>query len=313
MQVIQLHHPYQPTEIVQEPIVLALGFFDGVHLGHQQVIKTAKKIADEKGLPLAVMTFNQHPKIVFSPMDEQEMRYLTTVERKKELLEELGVDILYLIHFTYDFGTQSPQTFVDDYMVGLNAQVVVAGFDYTYGPKGQTNMNTLIEHAKGRFEVISVPQQSFHQTKISSTRIRNYLSIGQIEKANKLLGTPYQTDGVVVHGLKRGRQMGYPTANIDTKDIELLPGIGVYVVKIKVKDQWYKGIASIGYNITFDSETGLTCEVYILDFDDMIYGEQVQIHWLHYLRGEVKFDGMEGLIKQLDKDAVATRKYFEKN
>ena len=313
MQVIQLQHPYDPDSIIKDPIVLALGFFDGVHLGHQKVIRTAKKIADERGTPLAVMTFNQHPKIVFSPMDEEEMRYLTTIERKKELLEDLGVDILYLVQFTYDFGTQHPQDFVDRYMVGLHAQVVVAGFDYTYGPKGQTNMDTLVDHARGRFEVVSVPQQSFHNTKISSTQIRDYLSSGQIEKANELLGYPYQTDGVVVHGLKRGRQMGYPTANIDTKDIELLPSVGVYVVKIKVKEKWYQGMTSIGYNITFDTITGLTCEVYILDFDEMIYGEHVTIHWLHYLRGEVKFDGVESLIKQLDEDAVMTRAYFQEN
>lgn len=311
MEIIELSHPYNDEEIVQEPIVLALGFFDGVHLGHQAVIRTAKEEAVKRGIKLAVMTFNQHPKIVYSKLDEESMFYLSTNERKAELLEGLGVDILYLVDYTWAFGSQSPQEFVDCYIVELNAKAVVAGFDYTYGKKDVANMQTLPEHADGRFDIVEVDQLSINQHKIASTSIREHIETGQIQAANKELGYLYQTSGTVVHGEKRGGALlGYPTANVETSSKELLPGIGVYIVEFFVSDKWHQGMASVGYNVTFGENRPVTCEVFILDFDQMIYGEQVKVRWHHYLRGEIKFDGLDGLIKQLDQDLVDTKAYF---
>lgn len=311
MEIIELSHPYNDEEIVQEPIVLALGFFDGVHLGHQAVIRTAKDEAVKRGIKLAVMTFNQHPKIVYSKLDEESMFYLSTNERKAELLEGLGVDILYLVDYTWAFGSQSPQEFVDCYIVELNAKAVVAGFDYTYGKKDVANMQTLPEHADGRFDIVEVDQLSINQHKIASTSIREHIETGQIQAANKELGYLYQTSGTVVHGEKRGGALlGYPTANVETSSKELLPGIGVYIVEFFVSDKWHQGMASVGYNVTFGENRPVTCEVFILDFDQMIYGEQVKVRWHHYLRGEIKFDGLDGLIKQLDQDLLDTKAYF---
>ena len=150
MEIIELKHPYQEKEIIQEPIVLSLGFFDGVHLGHQAVIRKAKEEAVKYGYKLAVMTFNQHPKIVYTKLDDESMFYLSTNERKAELLADFGVDILYLVEYTWDFGSQEPQEFVDRYLVDLNAKVVVAGFDYTYGKPEVANMQTFPGHAAGR-------------------------------------------------------------------------------------------------------------------------------------------------------------------
>ena len=310
MEIIKIRHPHCPQ--ISEPIVLVLGFFDGVHRGHQAVIQTARQIATERQLKLAVMTFNQHPKIVYSQIKPEEMDYLSDYDRKMALLEEQQVDMVFLVDFTYPFGAQSPEEFVERYIVGLNAKVAVAGFDYTYGLKEIANMTTLPQHAAGRFEVVEVPKQVIYQDKIGSTSIRELIQTSRIDEANEALGYIYETTGVVVHGEKRGRTIGFPTANIRTRNGQLQPGVGIYTVEIKVGEQWYQGMASIGYNVTFDTETGLTVEVNIFDFTDMIYGEEVTVRWHHYLRGEVKFDGVDGLIAQLNTDKAASLTYFAK-
>lgn len=311
MQIINIHHPYDPEKLPQDDVVLALGFFDGVHRGHQEVINTAKKIANEKGLKLAVMTFNHHPAVVFQKIDHKKMKYITTIEQKEERMMRLGVDYLYVIEFTSSFAGLSPQEFVDEYMVGLHAKVVVAGFDYTYGKKDTANMSILPTYAKDRFEIVEVQKLSDREEKVSSTAIRECMKIGDMRAANQLLGYAYETTGVVVHGDKRGRLLGFPTANIKAPSYSLLPKVGVYVVKIKVADKWYMGMAQIGYNITFETNRPMTIEVNILDFSDDIYGEQVSVEWLHFLRGEKKFDNVDGLIAQLKQDEQDTREYFD--
>lgn len=311
MQIINIHHPYDPEKLPQDDVVLALGFFDGVHRGHQEVINTAKKIANEKGLKLAVMTFNHHPAVVFQKIDHKKMKYITTIEQKEERMMRLGVDYLYVIEFTSSFAGLSPQEFVDEYMVGLHAKVVVAGFDYTYGKKDIANMSILPTYAKDRFEIVEVQKLSDREEKVSSTAIRECMKIGDMRAANQLLGYAYETTGVVVHGDKRGRLLGFPTANIKAPSYSLLPKVGVYVVKIKVADKWYMGMAQIGYNITFETNRPMTIEVNILDFSDDIYGEQVSVEWLHFLRGEKKFDNVDGLIAQLKQDEQDTREYFD--
>ncbi|RHH69569.1 MULTISPECIES: bifunctional riboflavin kinase/FAD synthetase [Vagococcus] len=311
MQIINIHHPYDPEKLPQDDVVLALGFFDGVHRGHQEVINTAKKIANEKGLKLAVMTFNHHPAVVFQKIDHKKMKYITTIEQKEERMTRLGVDYLYVIEFTSSFAGLSPQEFVDEYMVGLHAKVVVAGFDYTYGKKDTANMSVLPTYAKDRFEIVEVQKLSDREEKVSSTAIRECMKIGDMRAANQLLGYAYETTGVVVHGDKRGRLLGFPTANIKAPSYSLLPKVGVYVVKIKVADKWYMGMAQIGYNITFETNRPMTIEVNILDFSDDIYGEQVSVEWLHFLRGEKKFDNVDGLIAQLKQDEQDTREYFD--
>ena len=309
MEIIRIHHPNLPQ--LKGPIVLVLGFFDGLHRGHQAVIQAGRREADRLGLPLAVMTFNQHPKIVYSRLTAAEMDYLSDLDRKMELLEANQVDMVFLVDFTYPFGSQSPQAFVEKYIVGLKAQVVVAGFDYTYGPKEAANMSTLPPHAAGRFHIIEVPELVLNQEKIGSTPIRELLREGKIDEANLALGYVYETSGVVVHGEKRGRTIGFPTANIRPQAGQVQPGPGIYVVEIQVNGIWHQGMASIGYNVTFETDTGLTCEVHIFNFNQLIYGETVKIRWHHYLRGEVKFESVQGLIQQLQTDQAASQAYFQ--
>ncbi len=311
MEIIHIHHPYDKNQIPDEQVVLALGYFDGVHRGHQEVIKRAKEVADQKQLKLAVMRFNHHPSIVFQKMNPDTMQYLSTVKRKAEIFESLGVDYFFVIAFTSAFASLRPQDFVDQYISGLHAAAVVAGFDYTYGPREIADMKQLVNYAKDRFEVIEVEELKNAAEKISSTHIREALAEGNMEKANAYLGYVYQIEGTVIHGDARGRLLGFPTANIQTEKHTRLPRNGVYIVSIKVNGTWYRGTASIGHNITFEADRDKTVEVYILDFNKMIYGEDVIVRWHHFIRSEIKFSGVEQLIAQLKKDEAETIAYFQ--
>ncbi|WEG72752.1 riboflavin biosynthesis protein RibF [Vagococcus intermedius] len=310
MEVIEIHHPYNEQQIPEEEVVLVLGFFDGVHCGHQEVIRQGQEEAKAKGLKLAVMTFNQHPSIVFQKINPATMKYLTTIEQKAEHMKRLGVDYLYVVEFTSAFAGLSPQTFVNQYMIGLHARVVVAGFDYTYGPRDIATMNNLPNYVKGRLEIVTVPKQVDSEQKISSTAIREQMQVGNMEQVTRFLGYPYEIEGTVVHGDARGRTLGFPTANIKVSSMSRLPRKGVYAVTIQVAGKWYCGMAQIGRNITFEPGRDITVEVNILDFNQDIYGEQVRVAWHHYLRDEVKFSGVEGLISQLKQDQVETENYF---
>ncbi|WP_407891037.1 riboflavin biosynthesis protein RibF [Lacticaseibacillus sp. N501-2] len=310
MQVIDIHPPVVTKPA--HPQVLALGFFDGVHRGHQAVISQAKQVANAKNLPLAVMTFDVHPAVIYQHKPADEVKYLSPRARKIDLMAMLGVDVLYFVHFTPEFASLAPQAFVDQYLVGLNAAVVVAGFDYTYGKKAIANMHTLPEFAQNRFEIIAVPAHLDDGEKISSTRIRKALDQGDVDLANRLLGYDYQTTGMVVHGEARGRTLGFPTANIDTPNAERLPGIGIFTVMMQVNGQWLPGMASVGRNVTFGAGRAVTLEINLFDFDADIYGQPVVVKWLHYLRGEVKFDGAQGLIDQLQMDRTHSLAWLEK-
>lgn len=310
MQVIHLHHPYDKTKIPKQDVVLVLGFFDGVHLGHQAVIKAGRKLADEKQLPLAVMTFNQKPSLIFKKAQAKDYWYLTTLRQRIQHMAELKVDLLYIVDFTSAFASLEPQKFVDLYLVGLHAKAVVAGFDYTYGRPGATSMAQLPDYAQGRFEVITVDCETADAKKISSSRIRHLLDKGEVAAANKLLGYTYETEGIVVHGDARGRQLGFPTANVRTDPEDYLPLGGVYAVQMLVQGKWQPGMAQIGYNVTFKTSHRMTIEVYLLDFKQEIYGEPVRVRWYEYFRGEVKFSGPAELVRQLKHDEARAKQYF---
>ncbi|WP_099220958.1 bifunctional riboflavin kinase/FAD synthetase [Listeria costaricensis] len=308
METIYLHYPDNHKEDQTEK-VMALGFFDGVHRGHQTVIQKARQIATEKGLKLAVMTFDPHPSVVLSKV-RKKVKYLTPLEEKQEKMAALGVDLLYVVRFTTAFSDLTPAEFVEKYLVDLAVKHVVAGFDYSYGKKGAGRMKDLPSYANGRFDVTVVDKEEALHAKISSTTIRGYIEAGQLDEANELLGYPYTTKGTVIHGDKRGRTIGFPTANILVDEGYLIPKLGVYAVKFRVNGETYLGMASIGFNITFKEDQALSIEVYILDFKQEIYGEDAEIEWYHFFRPELKFNGVEGLIAQLKQDEADTRKYF---
>lgn len=311
MEVIRIHHPLDSRQIPDEPVVLAMGFFDGVHLGHQAVIERAKTIAQAKGVKLAVLTYDHHPALVYRPLEADDRKYLSTTDRKLHQLDRLGVDRVFLVNYTGEFAAQTPQEFVDHYLVGFHTIVAVAGFDHTYGKKDVATMARLPEYAQGRFEVETVAEEASDHEKISSSRIRQAMKAGEIDTVNQLLGYTYRSSGLVVHGEARGRTIGYPTANVMTPENEWIPGIGIYTARLKVGAIWYPGMVSVGRNVTFGDDRPITVEMNLLDFQGNLYGEPVEVEWHHRLRGEVKFAGVDPLVAQLKQDEADTRDYFQ--
>ncbi|MBS4207578.1 bifunctional riboflavin kinase/FAD synthetase [Bacillus sp. FJAT-50079] len=312
MKVIMIHHPHTFQKDEFPPLALALGFFDGVHQGHQKVIQTAIEIAKEKGYASAVMTFDPHPSVVLGKGNTS-IRYITPLQDKINLIEKLGVDYLFVIRFTSAFASLEPAQFVQKYIAGLHAKHVIAGFDYTYGKFGKGTMETLSEHAQGRFDVTTVSKLEKDEEKISSTSIRALLTDGKMIEAKHLLGRFYTTKGTVIHGEKRGRTIGFPTANIAQHQDYFIPKNGVYAIRILVADDWREGVCNIGYKPTFNDPTQarLSIEVHIFDFATSIYGEEVTLEWHARIRDERKFNGIDELKTQINKDKQTAIQYFD--
>lgn len=311
MQVIELKEPYDQDQIPQEPLVMAAGFFDGVHLGHQKVIKTAAYKARVTGLKLAVLTFDVYPKMFFQKVKDNRVKYLTTNATKAELMAELGVDYLFVVRFDKQMMKMPPQEFVDKYFAGLHTKYLVAGEDFTYGKHEVASMKQLSAYAKNRFRIISVTHLKDQAGKVGSTRIRQLLDQGNVFEANRLLGRPYATHGQIVHGFRRGHLIGFPTINIDNYEWERIPGEGVYAVKVKIEDsKWIMGMASIGHNDTFGDDLKKTIEINLFNFNQDVYGKQVTVEWYYRLRPMIKFASVGDLVSQLKADREKTRALF---
>jgi len=314
VEVIHIQHPHSIKPEQFSPMTMALGFFDGVHLGHQRVIKTAYEIAKEKEVKSAVMTFDPHPSVVLG-RDIKHVEYITPLKEKARLIEILDIDYLFVVQFTPDFANLLPQEFVDKYLIGLNVVHVVAGFDYSYGKMGKGTMETMTFHSRGKFEFTVVPKLTIGNEKISSTLIRKFIHEGKMEKLPDYLGRFYTTSGIVIHGDKRGRTIGFPTANTDVDDSFFIPPIGVYAVRILVEDVWHEGVCNLGYKPTFKTEQSPkpSVEVHIFKFDKEIYGQEVVIEWHQRIRSEKKFSGIDELVQQIEKDKLSTIEYFKQN
>ena len=289
----------------EEDTVLVLGYFDGLHKGHQTLFKEAKKIADEKGLKIAVLTFPESPKLAFVRYQPELMLHLNHPEERAAHLENLGVDYLYLIDFTSHFSKNTAQEFFDKYVAALKAKAVVAGFDYHFG-SDKRKAEELADYFDGRIVIVSSVNQD--DEKISSTRIRETIQNGDVAKAHQLLGYPLSTRGIVVHGNARGRTIGYPTANLAPLDRVILPADGVYVVDVEHNGKIYRGMASVGKNVTFEGDE-LRFEANLFDFAEEIYGDTIRIIWLDKIRDMVKFDGIEELVTQLKSDEEVARNW----
>ncbi len=309
VKLIHLTHPHEQNKIELPPTVMALGFFDGIHLGHQRVIRTAKKIADERGCKSAVITFHPHPSVVLGKK-EAHVEYITPLRIKEKVIASLGIDMLYVVKFDESFAGLLPQQFVDEYIIGLNVKHVVAGFDYSYGRLGKGTMETLPFHARGEFTQTVIEKVEFQEEKVSSTSLRKLIRNGEMEKIPSILGRSYTVEGTVVHGDKRGRQIGFPTANVALKDEYLLPPVGVYAVRMKVNDEWHDGVCNIGYRPTFKEERQLSIEVHLLNFHQDIYDQSVVVEWRVRIREEKKFNGIDELVAQIAKDKQTAQEYF---
>ncbi|MDZ5669638.1 bifunctional riboflavin kinase/FAD synthetase [Bacillus stercoris] len=311
MKTIHITHPHHLMKEEQTKSVMALGYFDGVHLGHQKVIGTAKEIAEEKGLTLAVMTFHPHPSHVLG-RDKEPKDLITPLEDKINQIEQLGTEILYVVKFNEVFASLSPKQFIDQYIIGLNVQHAVAGFDFTYGKYGKGTMETMPADLDGKAECTMVEKLTEQDKKISSSYIRTALQNGDVELANVLLGQPYFIKGIVIHGDKRGRTIGFPTANVGLNNSYIVPPTGVYAVKAEVNGEVYNGVCNIGYKPTFYEKRPEqpSIEVNLFDFDQEVYGAAIKIEWYKRIRSERKFNGIKELTEQIEKDKQEAIRYF---
>ncbi len=311
MEVIRLGLPNHLAKDSMPPLSMAVGYFDGIHIGHQEVMSEAIKIAEERNLKSAVMTFDPSPKAVLSN-NTGEVKYITLLEDKIKLIEDMGFDFLFVVSFTKEFASLLPDEFIDQYILQLNVKHFVAGFDYTYGKYGKGTMKNIEQFSKDSFTYTTVEKIAKSGEKISSTLIRELIKNGQVQDVPDYLGRFFSMRGQVIHGNKRGKKLGFPTANLNIDDRYIFPKNGVYIVRLYVDGKWENGVASIGYNPTFnDEQTKRFIEVHLIDFDKDIYGQTVTIEWRKWLRNEMKFDDINDLIEQIGKDKQNAVEYFK--
>ena len=300
MKIIEIDLNY----IADEDSVIALGNFDGVHKGHMELINKAVARADDLNIKSSILLFNEHTDNLIKVGKKD---IITTNQTKFEILENLGVDIIYLINFTREFMAYTPKMFLKDFLAdNLKIRGVVVGYDYTYGFKKSGDVDFLLEN-KDLFDTIdAINQISSHGEKISSTLIRNLIEEGRIKEANDLLSRPYKLIGEIIHAKGLGKKMGYPTANLKLVDNFVIPRYGVYDTDIIINGERFKASTNIGTNPTVEHD-GIKIEAHILDFDRDIYGEIVELELLDFVRPELKFDSIEELFDQIAKDVLVTR------
>ena len=296
------------TFTTQQPTVLTIGTFDGVHLGHQKIVERVVTIARQEGLLATVFTFFPHPRMVVQ--HDKGLKLIHTLEEKKQLLQQLGVDLLVVQPFNEAFAQLTAEEFVSTILVEhLNVKKVIIGYDHRFGRNRTANIDDMrLFGKKYGFAVEEISVQEVDEVSVSSTKIREALNKGDVTTAEHYLGTPYSLTGRVVHGLKLGRTLGYPTANIQvTEDYKLIPKDGVYAVYSYIDGRKVYGMMSIGKNPTIEGK-GASIEVYFFDFNGNLYDQKLTIEFVQYLREEQKFATIDLLKKQLQDDETAARK-----
>ncbi len=293
--------------------VLTIGTFDGVHIGHQKIIERLNEEAEKIGGESVLFTFYPHPRIVLYP-DSHGLKLIQTQVEKVDKLRRIGLDNLIVYPFTKEFSRLTAVEFVRDYLVNeLNVKKLVIGYDHHFGKNREGNIHFLREVAETYgFEVIEISAQDIDEVNVSSTKIRNAITQGEMRKAQQYLGEPFELHGRIVHGKSMGKQIGYPTANIDIEtDIKLIPATGVYAVNVFVSDYGiYEGMLNIGYSPTVGGSNDVSIEVHLFDFDKDIYGEFVTVQFLSRIRDEQKFDSVNELRDQLREDEIHIRSFF---
>lgn len=288
--------------------VLTIGTFDGVHKGHQKLIERINTLAKQQNGEGILITFHPHPRIVINPEDKS-LRLLNTIDEKIALLEKYGVDNLVIVPFSRDFSEQTAEDYIKNFLVkNFQPKSIVIGYDHKFG-KNRSGDYQLLEKMKHDFgySMEEISKETLDDIGISSTKIRNSLSTGDVKLANELSGHAYTLTGTVVRGLQNGRKLGFPTANIQVNDeYKLVPSTGIYAVRVYIDKQPFKGMLSIGFNPTFEGKEQ-TIEVNILDFERDVYGSQITLEFVARLRGEKKFDSLEALVNEMKQDELLSR------
>ena len=282
--------------------ILTIGTFDGVHIGHQKILKRVVALAQEENLVPTVLTLFPHPRMVLQK--DNSIKLLNTIDERIQLLKNLGIEEVIVKEFTKEFANLSAKDYVEHILVDeLNTKQIVIGYDHHFGKNRSANIDDLKVFAEAfNFKVEEITAQEIQDVTVSSTKIRNALNNGHIEIANSYLGYNYFISGEVVKGKGIGRTLDYPTANIDIKEsYKLIPRDGVYVVKSEIGGIATYGMMNIGTNPTVDGKTR-SIEVHFFDFDKDIYGKTLRVEFLHWLRSEQKFENLDALKKQLSND-----------
>jgi riboflavin kinase/FMN adenylyltransferase len=293
--------------------VVTIGTFDGLHLGHQKILKTVCAEAKQLGLASVLLTFHPHPRRVLFP--DQPLGLIQTQEEKLARLEALGIDHVVVIDFDENFARQSAADFVEEILIkGLKAQRVIIGYDHQFGQDRQGNLAFLRSYeAKGAFEVKEIPVEQIDEVYISSSKIRKAIESGQIAQANAYLGQPYQVSGFVSRGLQNGRSIGFPTANVQlTENEKILPADGVYAVSAEFEGQQLFGMMNIGWRPTIqEAKVERKIEVHFFDFQKDIYEAYLALCLHERIRSEQKFENLAALKSQLQQDEQAVRSFFK--
>jgi len=297
---LKIHHT--PNSYPQMPSVITIGTFDGVHLGHQKIIKKLQHISKEKGLQSVILTFFPHPRMVLQKAVE--LKLLNTIEERQELLSSFGLDHLVIKKFTKEFAKLTPEQYVRDILVDeLNAKHIIIGYDHRFGKNRRANIQDLIAYGKQfEFKVEEISVTDVEDVAVSSTKIRTALSMGDIKTAKAFLGYDYFLTGIVITGKQIGKGIGFPTANIEIKeDYKLIPKNGAYIVKSYIGENLVYGMMNIGTNPTVDGKKQ-SIEVHFFDLDQDLYGKKLKVELLDRLRHEQKFESLESLRSQLKTD-----------
>ncbi|MBK9098761.1 MAG: bifunctional riboflavin kinase/FAD synthetase [bacterium] len=296
-----------------EKSVITLGTFDGLHLGHQQIVETVIRKSKQLGGRNYLLTFDPHPRKVIPGRND--IKLLSTLDEKISVLEQLGLENLFVINFTSEFSKQTPEEFVEKYLVnGIGLKEIVIGYDHHFGKGRDGNFELLQElGSKFNYHVTLVPEFSVDGETISSTKIRNALLSGDVVKAAKMLGRFYSFKGKIVRGDGRGKKLGFPTANIsiDYED-KLVPAKGIYAAECIVENQKHYGLLSLGSRPTFHKDGDVIPEFYIFDFDRDIYDSIMRVNLVERIRDEEKFNSVEELIVRMKKDEEIGREILSK-
>jgi riboflavin kinase / FMN adenylyltransferase len=294
MQIKYISFPiYEPVE----SLTACIGYFDGIHLAHQELIKETVSISKNNNTKSALLTFDPDPWVVIK--QQNDYRYLTDFNQRCGLIESLGIELLIIIRFDHLFMNLGISEFID-FIHDIGVRELICGFDFRFGKFAKGTIDDLKQTTKFKTHVIAKIGQ---QAKFSSTLVTKLIEEGKIEQANEILGHPYQINGIVVKGKQIGRTIGFPTANIELKFPYVIPANGVYQGKVKVENTYYDGLISIGTNPTVDEQNiKVTIEVLILDFNQDIYHKEITVDFYRFIRTMMKFSSKEELVKQINLD-----------
>ncbi len=300
---MKVHHSIDSLSSIKNPVITT-GTFDGVHLGHQKILNRLNELASQCKGESVLFTFYPHPRMVLFPNDHG-LQLLNTIEEKKELLSKTGLDHLIVYPFSKEFSRLTALQYIRDFMVNrLNVHTMVVGYDHHFGRNREGNIKLLREFSETYgFQVQEISALDIEEVNVSSTKIRQAIANGDIHKANEYLGYRYTFSGTVVEGARRGRELGFKTANLNVlNSSKIIPSNGVYAVMVNHHENNYKGMLNIGQNPTFNSDDTTHIEVNLFDFNKEIYGEQLKVELVKKLRNEQKFNSKEELVQQLNDD-----------